>query len=1364
MDSIEKMSSEFTKISKLTGSDNYLSWRRNAKLVLEWHDMDNYLNESSTNAENSAAAASAAAATAAQYAIENADDANAQQAATDAARAAAMAAAQDSITLADRLKKSKQAKARLMMLIDEKLHDEIGEHETAANLWKKCASLYRNDNWLHKARIMGELATLKLANFSSMETFIREHTTAMCRFQEAGFTISDEVVCGLIIFGLTAEYESFVGGLDGSCVLLGNDPTAGRLTSEVLTRRLIDAAQAKKLLNGEENANGAFKASFKPKPVAAKSKQTWETRSGAIKCFTCGEKGHKSFQCKTKAGNDEEDESGSAKPAFYAMAAEASVDTWFIDSGASSHLTSDRQIFKKFSENSNFADIVTADNTRLKVIGSGSIELLVDSRIIPVNDVLLVPDITANLLSVSSMVKAGNSVNFNNNGCVVRSASGDVIVKTAPQNGIYKVTDSKKTSGMLAGSNEDQLMKWHRRLGHLSYGNLVKLNEMIGGISLKGNRDALEKCVPCLMGKQSRRPFRKQDAKIKTKRILELVHSDVCGPMETTSVGGAKYFVTFVDDYSRKVFVYFAKRKNDIEGIFIKFKQFVETQACQKLKVLRSDNGGEYIGEFDAECQRSGILHQTSCAYTPQQNGVAERMNRTLVERARCMLFDANFDKSMWAEAINMAAYVTNRTPNRTLEKRIPETFWSDDAVDYGSMRIFGTAVMVHIPKERRKKWDAKSKELRFVGYSETQKGYRCIDMTTKLVTVSRDVAFLNAPELKSDDAVKVKLDINPFPTETMESNEPSQLKIGSTREETSIQNGEQEISEEDEEYESLSEPDSLSTDKDYEPEVPLSVPVGVEPRRSKRTPKPRDIESMVAFIAEANEPANYNDAVEANDKQHWLTAMKDELGSHDENGTWTLVDLPVGRKTIKTKWVFKLKKDTNGEVVRYKARLVAKGCSQRYGIDYEETFSPVARYGSIRYLLALAAKNGFGINQMDAVTAFLQGDLNEEIYTDQPQGFDDNTGRVCKLNRAMYGLKQAGRQWNIKLDAALTDFGMTRSNLDPCVYHSKENDIILAIYVDDLIILWKSERCLKDIKVALNTRFKMTDLGRATNIVGIAIEYTDGGIAIHQQHYIKSVLERFGMKDAKPAATPSDPSQKLSIAMLNPEEDVDNIPYQEAVGCLLYLVQCTRPDIAFAVSDVSRFNSKYGRVHWTAVKRIMRYLKGTINYCINYRLGGDGLIGFSDADWASDVDKRRSCTGYVFLLGDGAISWASTRQVTVALSSTEAEYMALSTATCEAVWLRMFRQEFEAKQKKVMIKCDNQSAISIAEVEMFRKRSKHIDIRYHHIRDKVNLGVIGLEYVSSMDNLADCLTKGVVGPTIQRGVEGMGIKPKCVT
>ena len=303
-----------------------------------------------------------------------------------------------------------------------------------------------------------------------------------------------------------------------------------------------------------------------------------------------------------------------------------------------------------------------------------------------------------------------------------------------------------------------------------------------------------------------------------------------------------------------------------------------------------------------------------------------------------------------------------------------------------------------------------------------------------------------------------------------------------------------------------------------------------------------------------------------------------------------------------------------------------------------------MARYGSIRYLLAFAAKNGYKVDQMDAVTAFLQGNLDEEIFTFQPEGFDDGTGRVCRLYRAMYGLKQAGRQWNLKLDATLKKIGFEKSKLDPCVYHSKRVDVIIAVYVDDVILLWRDRKGLDAIKLALCAEFKMKDLGCATSIVGISVEYTDAGIAIHQSRYIESILKRFGMETANPAATPSDPNQKLSVSMLNPEEDVSDIPYQEAVGCLLYLVQGTRPDIAFAVNDVSRFNTNYGKAHWTGVKRILRYLKGTMEYRILYRYNGSELKGFSDADWASDIDKRRSCTEYVFTLSDGAISWASKR------------------------------------------------------------------------------------------------------------------------
>lgn len=330
------------RITKLNGSDNYISWRRNARIMLEWHDLDAYLDEQEPLGAVSTQAALDAVA-AAELAQGDPGNLALQTAKTAAEVAAAAAAANDATTRADRAKKSKQANARLMMVIDQKLHDKIGNHTTAISLWQRCALLYRSDNWLHKARIMGELATLKLANCESMEKFIREHTTAMCRFAEAGFKIDDEVICGLIIFRQTPEYESFVGGLDGSNVIGGENR---RLTSETLKRRLIDADQAKQFLNGKSNASSAFKASPHYKPAKEglhknnnSNKQKKPGKSGDVNCYTCGEKGHKSFQCsRSKPKSDAEKPAGGAwqaseSHAFHAMAAlneKESKNTWFM--------------------------------------------------------------------------------------------------------------------------------------------------------------------------------------------------------------------------------------------------------------------------------------------------------------------------------------------------------------------------------------------------------------------------------------------------------------------------------------------------------------------------------------------------------------------------------------------------------------------------------------------------------------------------------------------------------------------------------------------------------------------------------------------------------------------------------------------------------------------------------------------------------------------------------------------------------------------------------------------------------------------------------------------------------------------------
>lgn len=503
-------------------------------------------------------------------------------------------------------------------------------------------------------------------------------------------------------------------------------------------------------------------------------------------------------------------------------------------------------------------------------------------------------------------------------------------------------------------------------------------------------------------------------------------------------------------------------------------------------------------------------------------------------------------------------------------------------------------------------------------------------------------------------------------------------------------------------------------------------------------------------------DPTSVKEALKGENRGHWRKAMAEELKALEENNTWELVELPPTRKALRTMWVFKTKLDANGNVSKYKARLVAKGCGQIPGIDFNDTYSPVIRYNSIRFLIALATKEGFHIDQMDAITAFLQGDLKEEIFVQQPVGFSDNTNRVCKLNKAMYGLKQSSRQWNSVLNNELLKYGLKRSKVDPCVYVKWRNGalaLIVAIYVDDFLLFWKCDDEVRAIKLFLSSAFKMKDMGTAKNCVGLRISRDPiGNYYLDQSIFIQSLLDKFNMADSNAIGTPSDINQKLSKQMCpnNKEEKeaMELVPYHQLVGALLYLVQCTRPDIAFAVTNVSRYNSNYGKAHWIAAKRILRYLKGTSSFKLRYgRKSNAAIRGYTDSDWGSDIDKRRSCSGYVFLLQDGAISWSSRFQPTVAQSTAEAEYMALAAASQEAIWLMQFNQQLGCPviDQPINILCDNQEAIHLAKNDSYLPRSKHIDIKHHFVCECVSESKIQVSYVHTAKMVADALTKSVV-------------------
>ena len=463
----------------------------------------------------------------------------------------------------------------------------------------------------------------------------------------------------------------------------------------------------------------------------------------------------------------------------------------------------------------------------------------------------------------------------------------------------------------------------------------------------------------------------------------------------------------------------------------------------------------------------------------------------------------------------------------------------------------------------------------------------------------------------------------------------------------------------------------------------------------------------QVIAIDSEDDPINYKEALEDVDVQEWQKAMDREMESMYSNSVWSLVEAPKGVKPIGCKWIYKKKRGSDGKVETFKARLVEKGYTQKEGIDYEETFSPVAMLKSIRILLAVAASLDYEIWQMDVKTAFLNGNLNEDIYMQQPEGFKakGKEHMVCKLQRSIYGLKQASRSWNISFDQAITSFGFEKSPDEPCVYKRiQAQKVVLVLYVDDILLIGNDKQVLSGVKDWLHKQFDMKDLGEANYILGIKLirDQKNKLLALSQASYIDKILVRFNMENSKRGSLPFRHgihlSKEQSPKTPEQKERMSRIPYASAVGSLMYAMLCTRPDIYYAVGVVSRYQSDPGEEHWIAVKHILKYLRRTRDYMLVYSSGSLETIGFTDSDFQGDIDSRKSTSGYVFTLYGGAVCWRSIKQTCVADSTTEAEYVAASEAAKEAVWLKKFIMDLQvipSAGRPITLYCDNSGAVA---------------------------------------------------------------------
>ncbi|GKB82555.1 zinc finger, CCHC-type containing protein, partial [Tanacetum coccineum] len=613
---------------------------------------------------------------------------------------------------------------------------------------------------------------------------------------------------------------------------------------------------------------------------------------------------------------------------------------------------------------------------------------------------------------------------------------------------------------------------------------------------------------------------------------------------------------------------------------------------------------------------------------------------------------------------------------NRALKEMV------NSMLSYSSLSegFWGEAMtVVRLPDPKRKTLGEKGIDCIFVGYAEHSKAYRFY------VIKPNDCVSINSI-IESRDAI---FDENRF------SSIPRPKDIIPNLEE--------------------------SQRDDHSDDVPSETP---EPLRGKRARKaksygfdfqlylvegPRDqVGSQYSYCYSIEEdPRTYNEAMQSRDAAFWKEAIDDEIGSIMENNTWVLSDLPPGCKPLGCKWIFKRKMKVDGTIDKFKARLVIQGFRQKEGIDYFDTYAPVARITTIRLLLALAAIHNLVIHQMDVKTAFLNGDLDEEVYMKQPEGFvmPGNEHKVCKLVKSLYGLKQAPKQWHQKFDEVVLSSGFHLNQSDKCVYSKFDNSgkgVIICLYVDDMLIFGTDQNQVDKTKKFLSSRFSMKDMGEADIILGIKIKRENKGIVITQSHYIEKILKKFNREDCSPVSTPMDPVEKLKP---NTGKPVDQLEYSRAIGCLMYAMTSTRPDIAYAVGRLSRFTSNPSRQHWKAITRVFKYLRGTKDYGLSYVGYPSVLEGYSDASWINHVEDSSSTSGWVFLLGGGAISWASKKQTCITSSTMESEFVALAAAGKEAEWLRNLIHEIPIWPKPIApisIRCDSSPIMARAYSQIY--------------------------------------------------------------
>ncbi|KAL0433268.1 UNVERIFIED_CONTAM: Retrovirus-related Pol polyprotein from transposon TNT 1-94 [Sesamum latifolium] len=963
---------------------------------------------------------------------------------------------------------------------------------------------------------------------------------------------------------------------------------------------------------------------------------------------------------------------------------ETQPNLWYLDTGCSNHMCGDKGIFSELDET--FRNTVKfGNNSTVSVMEKGKITLQIKSDIIHnISNVLFVPDLKTNLLSVGQLQEKGYEIFIKNGVCRIQDEKLGMIAQVnMTSNRMFPLYLQSLTHSCFSAKVKDEAWLWHFRYGHLNFGGLKTLQQKNMVTDLPQIKRHSEICEDCVVGKQHRDSFSKEKS-WRAKQVLELIHSDLCESINPTSNGGKRYFVTFIDDYSRKTWVYFLQEKSETFLAFKSFKAKVEREAGMPIKILRSDRGGEYNSqEFEIFCEEHGIKRQRTAAYTPQQNGVSERKNCTIMNMVRSKLKSSGVQKNCWPKAVKWSIHVLNRSPTFFVQNQTPEEAWSGRRPSVEHFRIFGCIAYAHVPDPKRSKLDDKGEKCIFLGVCEQSKAYKLYNPITKKVVISRDVVF-NEAEFWSHEKCKPEQRIQ---VDFEDRDEVTGQQVETNDEAIDIQ----EIS-----------------------------PVGAVERVQRVKRKPTWMQDyVVTGIDQSDEPVVHLallsdcDPVafeEAIKKPKWREAMNNEIATIESNNTWELTKLPKGQKAIDVKWVYKTKLNEKGEVDKYKARLVTKGYKQEFGVDYKEVFAPVARHDTIILVIALVARNSWPIFQLDVKSTFLHGDLQEKVFIKQPPGYVklECENKVYRLKKALYGLKQAPRAWYSPIEAYFLREGFQKCPYEHTLFVKLGEDgkmLIVCLYVDDLIYTGNDVAIFEKFKQSMMLEFDMSDLGKMHYFLGIEVVQSPSGIFISQRKYLLDILMRFRMNECNSVSTPAEFGLKL---------------HKDQGGK--------------KVDNTLRYMENPIEMHLLAAKRIFRYLQGTKEYGLFYKKNvmKSDFVGFTDSDYAGDIDDRKS---------------------------TSAEFIVATSCACQAIWLKKILEELQFKQEgAAAIYCDNSSAIKLSKHPVLHGRSKHIDVKFHFLKDLTKDGAIDIFYCKSEDQIADIMTKPLKISMFQRFRKLMGV------